>query len=166
MIAFTEILVAGAPMFSIVLKYVLSSAEGSSPSAAFMHCTTGNNRTGVFVSLLLLLLGVAPHVVAHEYALSEVGLVPTRHINVDRLLRKGAFKEYGPDEARRKCERMVGARKESMEALVTEVQKKWGGPEGYFREVVSLSEDEISCMRAKLTQPMDTDCDTTADSAN
>jgi hypothetical protein len=151
--AFVEILTAGAPMFRTVLTHVLSAAAGGSPtSAVFMHCTTGNNRTGVFVSLLLLLLGVAPNVVAYEYALSEAGLAPTRHINVERLLKKGAFEEYGPEEAKRKCERMVGARKESMEALVAEVERTWQGPEGYFEVEVGLSPGEIGRLREVFTE--------------
>ncbi|KAJ4350347.1 uncharacterized protein N0V89_008968 [Didymosphaeria variabile] len=151
--AFVEILIAGAPMFRTVLRHVLASARGGAPSAAvFMHCTTGNNRTGVFISLLLLLLGVSPDVVAHEYTLSDKGLAPTRHINVERLLKKGAFEEYGPEEARRKCERMVGARRESMEALIAEVERRWNGPDGYFRDEVGLTGEEVGRLREVFTE--------------
>ncbi|KAL5396843.1 hypothetical protein PMIN02_002861 [Paraphaeosphaeria minitans] len=146
--AFIEILTAGAPMFRTVLTHVLDSAVGASPPpAVFMHCTTGNNRTGVFISMLLLLLGVAPATIAHEYALSEAGLAHTRHVNVERLLKKGAFQEHGHEEAKRKCERMVGARKESMEALLAEVEKIWQGPEGYFKAEVRLSDREMERLR-------------------
>ncbi|KAH7346088.1 putative tyrosine-protein phosphatase, partial [Pyrenochaeta sp. MPI-SDFR-AT-0127] len=152
--AFIEILVAGAPMMKIVLKHLLDTTRPHTPiwqcptfapqqPALFMHCTTGNNRTGVFISLLLLLLGVAPEDVVQEYTLSEQGLAPTRHINVERLLKKGAFEEYGADEARQKCERMIGARASSMVALLAEVEQKWGGPEGYFKDVVGLTGDEV-----------------------
>ncbi|KAF2006048.1 putative tyrosine-protein phosphatase [Amniculicola lignicola CBS 123094] len=148
--AFVEILTSGAPMFSAVLHHLLVTISSDPPPALFMHCTTGNNRTGVFISLLLLLLGVPSSSVVDEYALSDKGLAPTRHINIGRLLKKGAFEEYGPEEARRKCERMVGARAESMEALVREVQRRWAGPEGYFRECVGLGEDEIARLREVL----------------
>ena len=131
-------------MFRTVLEHILSTSKtGSLRLAVFMHCTTGNNRTGVFISLLLLLLGVSPDVVAYEYTLSEAGLAPTRHINVERLLNKGAFEEYGPQEARSKCERMVGARKESMKALVSEIEKRWNGAGGYFTELVGLAKEDI-----------------------
>jgi len=117
-----------------------------------MHCTTGNNRTGVFIALLLLLLGVAPDVVANEYALSEAGLAPTRHINVERLLKKGAFEDFGPEEARRKCERMVGAREESMEALIVEVERRWSGPEGYFMKEVGFTKGDIEYLREEFIE--------------
>lgn len=86
-----------------------------------------------------------------EYVLSEEGLAPTRHINVGRLLKKGAFQEYGPEEAKRKCERMVSARPESMWALIEEVKRRWGGPKAYFRRDVGLSDEQIQRLREVLT---------------
>ncbi|KAF2732874.1 putative tyrosine-protein phosphatase, partial [Polyplosphaeria fusca] len=152
--AFVEILGAGAGMFGVVLRHVLecvavaeSGGEGVQVQATFIHCTTGNNRTGVFVGVLLMLLRVPHDEVCREYALSEVGLAPTRHVNVERLLGKGAFGEYGAEEARRRCERMVGAREESMRALIEEVERRWGGPEGYFLQDVGLSEEEVERLR-------------------
>ncbi|KAH7082538.1 putative tyrosine-protein phosphatase [Paraphoma chrysanthemicola] len=153
--AFVEILTSGASMMATVVRHVLAAAsgpkDGARRAALFIHCTTGNNRTGVFVSLLLLLLGVPAEHVVHEYTLSDQGLAATRHVNVERLLKKGAFVEYGPDEARRKCERMVGARAESMEALLDEVDRRWGSAEGYFVQLVGLSADEVARLRAALT---------------
>ena len=150
--AFVEILTSGASMMKTVMLHLLSSAGlDVAPPALFMHCTTGNNRTGVFVALLLLLLNVPPKYVIEEYTLSEQGLAPTRHINMERLLKKGAFAEYGPDEARRRCERMVGARAESMEALIQEVDRRWGGAERYFRSIVGLSIEEIGIVIQMLT---------------
>ncbi|KAF2799787.1 hypothetical protein K505DRAFT_230267 [Melanomma pulvis-pyrius CBS 109.77] len=153
--AFIEILTEGAPMIRDVLHFLLAtvspSPTTSSPPALFLHCTTGNNRTGVFISLLLLLLRVPASTIVHEYTLSDQGLAPTRHINIERLLGKGAFKEHGPEEARRKCERMVGAREESMWALLREVERRWGGAEGYFMGVVGLREDELEEVRGVLS---------------
>jgi protein tyrosine/serine phosphatase len=135
-----------------VLRHLLASAESpDSLPAVFMHCTTGNNRTGVFIAVLLRLLNVPKEYVVQEYTLSEVGLAATRHVNVERLLKKGAFNELGEVEARRKGERMVGARAESMEALLEAVDKRWGGAERYFLDVVGLTREEIERVREMLT---------------
>jgi protein tyrosine/serine phosphatase len=151
-VAFIEILVSGSQVMARVLRHLIASAEGSdAPPAVFMHCTTGNNRTGVFVAILLRLLNVPKQYVVKEYMLSEAGLAPTRHVNVERLLKKGAFKEFGEVEARKKCERMVGARAESMEALLQDVDRRWGGAEGYFLDVVGLAKQEIESVREILT---------------
>ncbi|KAF1950607.1 putative tyrosine-protein phosphatase [Byssothecium circinans] len=150
--AFIEILYAGAPMLRRVLGDLLDASSTSTSSAIFLHCTTGNNRTGVFVALLLLLLRVPHAHIVREYVLSEAGLAPSRHVNVERLLKKGAFAEYGLEEARRKCERMVGARSESMEALLKEAVSRWGEDGiGYFQGVVGLTEEEIERLRGLMT---------------
>jgi protein tyrosine/serine phosphatase len=135
-------------MMATVLRQLLSN---NPPKAIFMHCTTGNNRTGVFIALLLLLLNVPPQYVVRDYTMSEIGLAPTRHINVERLLKKGAFSEFGEVEARKKCERMVGARPESMEALLEEIERRWGGAEGYFLDAVGLSQEEVNELKRILT---------------
>lgn len=137
---------------TVLLHMISPGSVNTPPEAVFMHCTTGNNRTGAFVALLLLLLGVTGEIVAQEYALSEAGLAPTRHINVERLLEKGAFQEYELEEARRKCMRMVGARQESMEALIVEVEKMWGGAEGYFLREVGLSNEDLEKLRNVLIE--------------
>jgi hypothetical protein len=161
--AFIEILTSGASTIHTIIQHILSTAPSQKNSdlglrhpAIFLHCTTGNNRTGIFVALLLSLLNVPAHAIATEYALSELGLAPTRDVNVERLLKKGAFVEYGVEEAKRKCERMVGARRESMEALLEEVERRWGGkgctgPEGYFMRVVGLSEEEVVRVKEVLS---------------
>jgi hypothetical protein len=136
-----------------VLRRLLSVEP---PHALFMHCTTGNNRTGVFVALLLLLLNVPVEYIVCDYTLSEIGLAATKRINVERLLKKGAFRGYGKVEARRRCERMVGARSESMLALLEEVERRWGGAEGYFLSIVGLSEKEIGAIRVYLTAKRET----------
>jgi hypothetical protein len=124
-----------------------------------MHCTTGNNRTGVFVAILLFFLGVPQSEVVKEYALSEQGLAPTRHLNVERLMKKGAFADYGAEEARRKCERMVGAREESMEALLEAVKTGQDGVEGYFREVLGFGEGELEALRKLFTAEGEAICE-------
>jgi protein tyrosine/serine phosphatase len=152
-----EILISGAKVMATVLRHLLSTADGETAPAIFMHCTTGNNRTGIFISLLLLLLDVPTELIIREYTLSNAGLAPTKHVNVERLLRKGAFAEYGEAEAKRKCERMVGAREESMWALLEEVDRRWGGADKYFEGIVGLTSEEIERLKTVLTAEGDGD---------
>lgn len=50
-----------------------------------------------------------------------------------------------------RAERMVGARKESMIAMLEMVEKKWGGAEGYVKDACGLSEAEIERIRVLMT---------------
>lgn len=54
------------------------------------------------------------------------------------------------EERKRKCERMLGAREESVSRLLKEVERKWGGAEGFFRTVVGFGDDEIEGLRRTL----------------
>jgi hypothetical protein len=139
------------PHFSSDLSATTATIP-SPPPAILIHCTTGNNRTAPFISLLLLFLHVPPSFIATEYALSELGLAATRHINVERLLKKGAFAEHGVEEARKRCERMVGARRESMEGLLEEATRRWGkGAAGYTRGMMGLTDGELRALTQYLT---------------
>jgi protein tyrosine/serine phosphatase len=123
----------------------ISPFEDSTQPAFLIHCTTGNNRTGVFVGILLSLLRVPPASIASEYALSQLGLAPSRPAVVARLLKNPIF---NGDRAR--CERMVGAREESMLAMLESVRVKWGSAEGYVRECCGLSKEEVNAVRRVL----------------
>jgi len=55
------------------------------------------------------------------------------------------------EEGRRGAERMAGARAWSMRAMMELLERRWGGAEGYVREAVRLSEEEVERVRAVLT---------------
>jgi protein tyrosine/serine phosphatase len=144
--AFTEILQSGAPQFRIILLHLLKTEPGE---VTLMHCTTGNNRSGVFIGILLSLLGVSPSLVAEEYSLSTIGLAPTRDEVVKRLMQSPVFKNAGGG-GKERAERMVGARRESMIAMLEMVDRIWGGVEGYVRGLCGLSEEEVEGLRGRL----------------
>ena len=69
-----------------------------------VHCTAGKDRTGILVALILQLVGVEDHVIAEEYALTEVGLAAWKDIILKHLM-----KDMG-EEGKEGAERMIGAR--------------------------------------------------------
>ncbi|KAL9083154.1 MAG: hypothetical protein Q9165_008641 [Trypethelium subeluteriae] len=98
--AYADILRAGAPSFSNIFMHLAHV-----PSPCLVHCTAGKDRTGVFVALLLSLLGCSDEIVADEYALTEQGLAEKKSIFVERLLQTEALK--GDQKG---VENMVGSR--------------------------------------------------------
>lgn len=98
----------------------------------------------VQISTYILLTAV---LVAEEYALSQIGLAPSRPAAVARLMKSPVFAGEGGKE---RCERMVGARSESMSAMLDMVRIKWGGAEGYVRDFCNLSSEEIDKVREVL----------------
>ncbi|KUJ06506.1 uncharacterized protein LY89DRAFT_692481 [Mollisia scopiformis] len=148
--AFTDVLSHGAPACRTMLLHI-ASLSPTSPTACFIHCTTGNNRSGVFIGVILRLLGVSPENIAKEYALSDIGLRPTRDAVVTRLMKSPVFASAGGG-GRARAERMVGARPESMLAMLEMVDRKWGGAEGYIKGVCGLTDEEIKKVKAVLTE--------------
>jgi hypothetical protein len=146
--AFTDILTHGAPAARIVMLHI-ASMNLDSLSACYIHCTTGNNRSGVFIGVILSLLGVKPEKIAEEYSLSDIGLRPTRDAAVARLMKSPVFAGAGGG-GRERAERMVGARPESMLAMLEMVNKKWGSAEGYFETIVGLTDEEIEKVKLVL----------------
>ncbi|MEV8503940.1 tyrosine-protein phosphatase [Actinoplanes sp. NPDC051475] len=53
---------------------------GAPPGAVVVHCTAGRDRTGALVGLLLAVAGVAPEVIADDYALTD-GTTATAMLN-------------------------------------------------------------------------------------
>lgn len=99
------------------------------------------------------MLGVSPENIAKEYALSDVGLRATRDAVVDRLMKSPVFANAGGG-GRARAERMVGARPESMLAMLEMVDRKWGSAEGYMKHACGLTDDEIGRVKAVLVEPV------------
>jgi hypothetical protein len=51
---------------------------------------------------------------------------------------------------RERAERMIGARQESMLATLEMVDRKWGGAEGYIKNLCGLTDAEIEKVRTIL----------------
>jgi len=64
------------------------------PLGALIHCTAGKDRTGIFLGLILDLLGVPREDIAAEYHLTEIGLLPIQEAMVSRLISSYGFKKY------------------------------------------------------------------------
>ncbi|KAF2492675.1 hypothetical protein BU16DRAFT_466494 [Lophium mytilinum] len=147
------------------------------PLGALIHCTAGKDRTGVFIGLLLDLLSVPRDIIAAEYNLTELGLLPLQEKLISRLTSSYGFKKYlaaalarqdeGADaeavvlppevvrKGREAALRMMGARKESMVAVLEMVDREWGGAEGYVRQVCGLGDGDVERLRRVLVLPGD-----------
>ncbi|KAF2840779.1 putative tyrosine-protein phosphatase [Patellaria atrata CBS 101060] len=158
--AFEEILRAGGATFAHILldANAVEVVDGEGKDrACLLQCTTGNNRSGAFIAVLLSLLGVSPSHIAHEYSLSAVGLAATRAQSVERLLKNAAFVAAVGDQAPYRAERMLGARPESVIAMLEMVERRWGGAEGYVRGVCGLEVWEVERVRRVMVEKVEGD---------
>lgn len=98
--AYADILEHGAGSYRTILLHLRDKPH----EPCLVHCTAGKDRTGVIMALILQLVGVEDHLIAEEYALTEVGLAAWKDIIINHLI-----KDMG-DAGREGAERMVGAR--------------------------------------------------------
>jgi protein tyrosine/serine phosphatase len=157
--AYAAILENAGAAVSEVLRYLASESlfslrsevakvdgfDNEGRQAILVHCTAGKDRAGCLVAVVLGLLGVPDEIVAEEYALSDVGMGPMKEHFVQRLLSTGVFD--GSSDPRAAAERMIAARKESMLATLEMVRERWGGMEGYVKEVARVDDEVVARVR-------------------
>ena len=105
-----------------------------------IHCVGGKDRTGLLVAFLLHLAGVDDREVAADYALSEERLL-SRH--------QAWFEAAESDEELARLQRIAQTPAASMEGVFAELERRYGGVEGYLRQA-GVSDEELALVRARL----------------
>lgn len=124
------------------LYNLLTILAASESLPAVVHCTAGKDRTGVFVALVLGLLGVPEATIIADYALTsqyldDRFLAETRQ----RALARGyTWEQYAP---------LVRCPPEFMHATLQHLTERYGGIEAYVRRL-GLSQEQIAALRTAL----------------
>ena len=106
-----------------------------------IHCVGGKDRTGLLVAFLLHFAGVDDREVAADYALSEERLL-SRH--------QAWFEAAESDEELARLQRIAQTPAASMEGVFAELERRYGGVEGYLR-AAGVSDEGLALVRARLT---------------
>ena len=112
---------------------------------ALLSCHAGRDRTGLIVALLLSLAGVPREHVVADYALSG--------IREARLLAE--YRELGTPDGldALTVAAFLECRPETMELTLDHLDRRYGGAEGYVREI-GLSDDAIAAIRTAVVEPV------------
>lgn len=105
-----------------------------------IHCVGGKDRTGLLSAFLLHLAGVDAEEIAVDYALSEERLRP-RH--------ERWFAAAESEEELERLRRIAQTPAESMTGVFAELERRYGGAEGYLRSA-GVSDEELELVRARL----------------
>ncbi|KAK6001458.1 hypothetical protein QM012_002789 [Aureobasidium pullulans] len=139
--AYSDIMANGPTAY----KTILSHLAQPNPSPCIIHCTAGKDRTGVIVAILYLLCSVPAPTVAKEYSLTDTGLQHLVPLFTERLLKNPALTNNQEG-----VRNMISAQPEKMAATIEMIQNTYGGAEGYVRDVVGLSDEQIAQIRKNL----------------
>ncbi|KAF2843719.1 tyrosine protein phosphatase 5 [Patellaria atrata CBS 101060] len=145
--AYMDMLAAGPSTVARILRWIADF--GTLDSACVIHCTAGKDRTGIFVAVLLSMLGVGDEDVAKEYELTIAGLTELMPFFIEKLSANPVFKDRG-EEGREAVLRMVTARKENMIAALEALNRTYGNAEQYLRDVCGLESEVIERLRSRL----------------
>lgn len=109
------------------------------------HCTVGKDRTGWAAAALLLMLGVSEDDVFAEYLLTNEQLVPWFTPMVERFVAKGG----DPTLLRE----LLGAHRVYLQAALDEVERRYGGVDGYFDQALGIDAARRTALREALLEP-------------
>ncbi|KAI0340906.1 hypothetical protein BDW22DRAFT_1333671 [Trametopsis cervina] len=141
---YSQILDHGGPAFGAVFRHIRDNPD----SSCIFHCTAGKDRTGVLAALLLKLAGVEDDIIADDYSLTRVGREPVREMVMARLAQIPMFAENNE-----KALNMLASRYGDMLAFLKLLEQKYDGVEGYLRQYVQLSDEDISQIRRNILAP-------------
>lgn len=127
------------PAIAAVMNAIIDAGDG----AVLFHCTAGKDRTGVIAALLLSLGGVAPDVVAEDYAMTRPLLEPI----IPEL--EAAAAEQGGDPAVTAA--LLGSNPATMLGFLDHLNATYGGAEAYLRSI-GLDQVAIERLRARILQ--------------
>lgn len=127
------------------LRTVLAALVEPGALPALIHCTAGKDRTGVIVALLLRLAGVAPQVIAEDYAATEGLLAGAFMVDLRRRTeaRGVDWETY---------QKLLICPPELMLGLLQHVDETYDGVEPYLRRVVGLAPKVVDTLRAALVE--------------
>ena len=111
---------------------------------AVVHCTAGKDRTGIFVALLLDLLGVAPEAIVADYAATAPNMARV----LDRIRASPFFQETGLASA---PDWIFEAPPETMRAFLQRLHEDHGGAAAWALER-GMRRETISALRAALLE--------------
>jgi protein-tyrosine phosphatase len=111
---------------------------------ALVHCSAGKDRTGLFIALVLEVLGVERSLIVEDYALTGV-LRPNRVEAYAALLREAGVE---PDAVRVLFETPAAA----MELALRHLDYEYGGAAAYLVDRGGLAPADLDALRVALTE--------------
>ena len=112
------------------------------------HCKDGKDRTGIEATLLLAALGCDLDVIRAEYENTNVFKAEARQSAYDK-----AYKITRSDWIASEFMKYEGVSPEWLD-IALNIMNRYGGIEGYLRQVIGLTDDDFAALRATYLEPV------------
>jgi len=113
-----------------------------------IHCTAGKDRTGTIVAVIQMLLGVDDEEIVKDYTLTTIGLAPALPALVERFKAHDVYRDNWEGTVN-----MSSSKPEWIVAFLSRFREKYGTAEGYVKDQVGLSDEDIEKIRTNLLVP-------------
>ncbi|KAG0169805.1 hypothetical protein DFQ28_002856 [Apophysomyces sp. BC1034] len=140
------ILEKGSPQYRRIFLHLLEHHPTDSKKSLIVHCTAGKDRTGLFGMLLLGLCGVDDEIIAHEYALTNLGYWEPEQESEEKAKLLGVTIED--------MRMVMSAPYLAMKETIRLVNETYGSIEGYVRNECRLTTEQIESVRDLMIVPI------------
>lgn len=141
---YLDLLETHKPSYKAVFEHIRDH-----PDRSFLfHCTAGKDRTGLLAALILAIANVEIEQVNYDYALTRVGIEPVRDMLMAKLL-AGNFNVDMNSPRMREYNRMP---LDCWTDVFNEMNERYGGVEGYIRDELGLSDNDIVKVKNNLKE--------------
>lgn len=114
----------------------------------FSLAVGGKDRTGVLTALVLRIAGCSPALIARDYTLTRIGMEPAR----DTVLKDFLSDKYGDLKMRKGLAGMCSVNFETMIRFLEVLEGSYErGAEGYVKDVLGFSDEDLEKIRKNLT---------------
>ncbi|EGN97220.1 hypothetical protein SERLA73DRAFT_161374 [Serpula lacrymans var. lacrymans S7.3] len=141
---YTEALKENKSAFELFFKHI----KNNPGQPVLVHCSAGKDRTGLAIALLLMTLGVDDKAIAHDYALSSIGIKPISPKMKEQL--KARFEASGRGYNPQGMENFLDVKDEIMLAVLEAVRVAFDGIENYLKTYLNLTAEDIEIIRGSL----------------
>lgn len=107
----------------------------------YFHCTARKDRTGPLSAFLLTLLGVNKDKIVLDY------LETNKHTVFPFAYKVFAFTL--DNETRKELKSYIYAKEEYLDTLFLEINRKYGGLKGFYKDCCGLDETKIKALKNK-----------------
>ena len=132
-----------------VYRQLLLTALDPSQVPIVQHCTAGKDRVGVGSATMLLALGVPRETIIADYLLSN-----DNQISASKLTGAVAGGQEVTDEQLKLFQALAMVRADYLQAFFDEIDTLFGGTEGYLKNGLGLTDEELAQFQALYLETM------------
>ena len=150
MLTDTNRLLANNPNCNQVYRQLVLLALDPTQTPMVQHCTAGKDRVGAGAATLLLALGVPQQTILADYLLSNQNSLSASKLGTG-ITSKGT--QISPEQLKL-FEVFAKVRAEYLQAFFDEIDKQWGGAQGYLHQALGLTDQQLAKLQELYLETM------------